>query len=136
MFELVREMNSTFLTRLNSIDIKMSKLEPIEKEISFARYDITALKRENSELRQKVDGVETSCATISSLFDNYKTSCEKTETDVKTLQLENSVLRNEISVLTTKHDQMKEELLELKARSMQENLLFFGLGGAAPWSER
>ena len=128
MFELVREMNSTFLTRLNSIDIKMSKLEPIEKEISFARYDITALKRENSELRQKVDGVETSCATISSLFDNYKTSCEKTETDVKTLQLENSVLRNEISVLTTKHDQMKEELLELKARSMQENLLFFGLG--------
>ena len=82
MSELVREMNSTFLTRLNSIDIKMSKLEPIEKEISFARYDFTALKGENSELRQKVDGVETSSATISSLF-NYKTSCEKTETDVK-----------------------------------------------------
>ena len=124
MSELVREMNSTFLTRLNSIDIKMSKLEPIEKEIAFARYDFTALKR------KKVDGVETSSATISPHFENYKTSCDKTETDVKTLQLENSVLRNEFSVLTTKHDQMKEELLELKARSMQENLLFLG------WSER
>lgn len=50
MFELVRDMNSTFLTGLNSIDIQMSKLELIEKEISFARYD-TALKRGNSKSR-------------------------------------------------------------------------------------
>ena len=82
---------ATYVCNLQSgtLNSNMSKLEPIEKEISFARYDIAALKRENSELRQKADGVETSCATISSLFDNYKTSCEKTETDVKTLQLEN-----------------------------------------------
>ena len=51
LFDSMQQMNTTFMQRLDSIDNKMAKLEPIEKEISLARFDISTLQKENSELR-------------------------------------------------------------------------------------
>ena len=128
LFDSMQQMNTTFMQRLDSIDNKMAKLEPIEKEISLARFDISTLQKENSELRYKVNDVEDLCVTVSSLFDNHKESSNKTDMNMKHLQKENSDLKEELSTLHTKFSQISEELLDLKTRSMQENLLFFGLG--------
>ena len=74
MNEMVQKMSSTFMCKLETIESKISKLDSIEKEISLTRYDISDLKRESSELRQKVEEVEVSCGTVSSLFDDCKKS--------------------------------------------------------------
>ena len=96
------------------------KLDSIEKEISLTRCDISDLKREYSELRQKVEEVEVSCGTVSSLFDDCKKVTDDNKRELSNLKSENSYLKKNC-------ENLKEELLELKARSMQENLLFFGL---------
>ena len=105
----------------------MSRLDPIEREIALARSDITALKVDNSALNCKVNDLEKSCETISSFFDHFKSQSIRTDTDLKTIQHENSVLKEEISSLNSKYSKVQDELLDLKTRSMQENLLFFGL---------
>ena len=128
LFDSMQQMNTTFKQRLDSIDNKMAKLEPIEKEIPLARFDISTLQKDNSELRYKVNDVEDLCVTVSSLFDNHKESSNKTDMNMKHLQKENSDLKEELSTLHTKFSQISEELLDPKTRSMQENLLFFGLG--------
>ena len=74
MNEMVQKMSSTFMCKLETIESKISKLDSIEKEISLTRYDISDLKRESSQLRQKVEEVEVSCGTVSSLFDDCKKS--------------------------------------------------------------
>ena len=120
MNEMVQKMSSTFLCKLETIETKISKLDSIEKEISLTRYDISDLKRESSELRQKVEEVEVSCGTVSSLFDDCKKVTDENKRELSNLKSENSYLKQNC-------ENLKEELLELKARSMQENLLFFGL---------
>ena len=76
--EMVQKMSSTFMWKLETIESKISKLDSIEKEISFTRYDISDLKRESSELCQKVEEVEVSCGTVSSLFDDCKKKSQMT----------------------------------------------------------
>ena len=71
--------------------------------------------------------VETSCLTISSLFDEYVDSKEKIDKSIKTLNNENQNLKERISQINHNYDRLNDELLELKTRSMQENLLFFGI---------
>ena len=106
----------------------MSILDPIEREIALARSDITALKVDNSAINCKVNDLEKSCETISSFFDHVKSQSIRTNTDLKTIQHENSVQKEEISSLNSKYAKVQDGLLDLKTRSMLENLfLFFGL---------
>lgn len=126
----MQQMNSTFLSRLDLIDQKVSKLDLIERDVSFTRTDVCKLKQENTELKQKVDDMEKTCITISSMFDDLKAKSSEAETDVYDLRNMNSKLQDEMSKLENKHSKMSEDLLEIKCRAMQENLLFFGIAEA------
>lgn len=127
LFDMVNQMNASFLNRLESIDRKMSRLDPIEREINLVRDDITSIKKDNSELSRKVNEMEKTCETISSLFDSSKQNSDKINVDIKNIQKENSLLKEEIESINSKYTKVQDELLDLKTRSMQENLLLFGL---------
>ena len=126
----MQQMNSTFLSRFDLIDQKVSKLDLIERDVSFTRADVCKLKQENTELKQKVDDMEKTCIIISSMFDNLKAKSSEAETDVCDLRNMNARLQDEMSKLENKHFKMSEDLLEIKCRAMQENLLFFGIAEA------
>lgn len=128
LHELIQQMNTAFMNRLDLIDQKVSKLDPIERDVSFTRVDVARLKQENTDLRRKVDDVEKSCSTISSFFDNFNERASKSENNVYNLQKENSRLQTEVSELKSKYSKVSEDLLEVKTRAMQENLLIFGIG--------
>lgn len=62
--------------------------------------------------------------------DNFDHLCQQNEQSSKRindLQKENESLNISLSELRMNHTDLKEEFLELKTRSMQENLLFFGI---------
>ena len=120
----MQQMNTTFKQRLDSIDNKMAKLEPIEKEIPLARFDISILQKENSELRYKVNDVEDLCVTVSSLFDNHKESSNKTDMNMKHLQNENSDLKEELSTLHTKSHKSQRNSLTPKREACKKICYF------------
>lgn len=128
----IQQMNAEFLHRLDHIAGKVSKLETIEKDVSHTRVDVTRLKEENIELRQKMVEMEKSCATISDMFDTFKVKTSESESNIKALQIENAQLRSEITNISSKQTKVFEDLLEVKTRSMQENLLFFGIAEPPP----
>lgn len=130
MFEMIQQIHQTnlsFLSRLSSIETNVAKLVPIEQEISKVHSDVCLLKDENKSLSDKMLELELSCQTISSMFDGYTESTQQIETSVLNLQKENSCMSEKLEKSNECHLKLKEEIQELKARSMQENLLFYGL---------
>ena len=128
----IQQMNTAFMSRLDQIDNKVSRLDTIEREVSYTRVDVSNLKLENADLKQKLADMERSCVAISDMFDKFKNNASKSEFDVKALQNENTQLKAEIHTLNSKYTKVSDDLLELKTRSMQENLLFFGIAEAPP----
>ena len=75
-------------------------------------------------MKQKVNDIEFSCKAISSLFDSFKDKVSRSEHEVNELEKVNSRLLTEIADLNKKYSQVSEDLLDIKTRSMQENLFF------------
>ena len=91
---LIQQMNNMFSSRFDMLDHKVSKLE---RDVSFTRTDVARLQQENSELRHKVFEMEKSCATISSLYDEYKNKVTKSADDINFLRRENVMLKSDLN---------------------------------------
>ena len=78
----------------------------------------------------KISEVENSCQTISSIFDDYIESKTKSENDISDLKKENNKLKDELKMSNDNFSRLYGDVQELTARSMQENLIFFGLAEA------
>ena len=130
MFEMIKQIqqtNMSFLNRLSSIEDNVSRLGSIQQEIGIVRNEVSNLKIENSTMTKKVCELETSCQSISGLFDKYIESKMKTELDIRELQRDKAMLESKLKIADQNYTKLSDELQEVKARSMQENLLFFGL---------
>ena len=64
---------------------------------------------------------------MSSKFDEHAESKMKTEKDFQELQRQKVILEYKLNTAEQNYSKLAGEIQELKARSMQENLLFFGL---------
>lgn len=110
----IQQMNTAFMSRLDQIDNKVSRLDTIERDVSYTRVDVSNLKLENTDLKQKLADMERSCVAISDMFDKFKNNASKSEFDVKALQNENTQLKAEIHTLNSKYTKVSDDLLELK----------------------
>ena len=91
------------------------------------RYDVYNLKEENQNVPTKMKELKNSTQSISRMFDDCVKVNTETENDVEFLKRENCFLKSELENSNERQTKLDAEILELKARSMQENLLFFGL---------
>ena len=128
MVQQIHQTNMNFLSRLSSIENNVAKLVTIEQEISRGvRYDVYNLKEENPNVSTKMKELENSTQSISRMFDDCIKVKTETENDVDFLKRENYFLKSELEKSSESQTKLNAEILELKARSMQENLRFFGL---------
>jgi len=115
--------------KLNAMDSRLSKLDSIETKISevsrqIGKIDtrVTSLESVSRETSNRLTEVETSRATESQLFDDITL---KHTTLEKSLKGE----RERVNQLKTECDRLKainDDVIDLQARSMRDNLLFFG----------
>ena len=127
MVQQIQQTNLSFLSRLSSIENNVAKLATIEQDVSRVRYDINNLKEENKNVTSKIMELETSTQSISQMFDDCVKVKTQTENDVDFLKRENFTLQSKLDESNKRQEKLSAEMLDLKARSMQENLLFFGL---------
>ena len=119
--------NTNVLTRLTEIENNVSKLSKIENIVEKVQTDVNKLKKENERISSQVTEFETSCQAMSSMFDAYIDSRERTEKEITELKLINQNLDQNVKTMNQNYEKLQNEILELKTRSMQENLLFFGI---------
>lgn len=127
LMNMIQQMNNNFMTRLSSIESNVSKLNSIESDIQLIRSDMYKLQVENSQISKRISVVEKSCETISVLFDDSKTVNSNTQKEISNLKCENEKLKSNAAQNNEKCKLLSSEILDLKTRSMQQNLLFFGL---------
>ena len=134
IINMIQQLNNNFTSRLSNIENSVSKLSNIECEISYMRTDMSKLQLENANMSRRMFEVEKSCQTISNMFDDAAKARSVLQTDVSVLKTENSQLRSNIDQNVSKFEErcssLNSELQELKARSMQSNLVFYGLAEA------
>ena len=131
---MIQQMNSNFMGRLSSIETSVSKLSSIESEMCLMRSDLSKLQLNNATISRRMTEVERSCQMISNMYDDASKSNSELHDNVSQLQTDHSSLyskvEDNVSLFQTRCNTLNDELLELKARSMQSNLVFYGLAEA------
>ena len=119
----------------------MSKVGNIETSMSNFCVELSSLKRDNVEIKKSVSEMDKFCQSISDFSDEYRAqktiysqSFKRIESENNALKQENKDLNQRVETLNKTIEEgassitaMKERLLEVESRSMQSNLVFFGL---------
>ena len=128
LVHMIQQMNNNFMGRLSSIESSVAKLSSIESELTHMRSDLSKLQLENANVSQRMSDVEKSCQGISNMFDDAKASNSDLRKDITGLQIQ---IGENITKFEDSFSVLNNELQEIKTRSMQSNLVFYGLGEAA-----
>ena len=132
IIQMITQMNNNFSTRLGSIEQGLSKLGQIENEISLMRAEVLNMKEVNMDFNMRLMDTEIFCQNNSDTFDEIRQRNDMNSQQVTMLKNENQSLKSDLSQIKADFHNLKEDYLDLKSRSMQENLLFFGLAEQRP----
>ena len=132
IIQMITQMNNNFSTRLGSIEQGLSKLGQIENKISLMRAEVLNMKEVNMDFNKRLMVTEIFCQNNSDTFDEIRQRNDMNSQQVTMLKNENQSLKSDLSQIKADFHNLKEDYLDLKSRSMQENLLFFGLAEQRP----
>ena len=111
---------STVLNRLELIDNTLSQLEDIQKAVKSINSRLDRLDSKVASLQTKISDVEKSREFDSSVVESMKS--KQTELDSMLTGIKNLKQQQRQQTET-----VQKELIDLKARSTRDNLLFFGI---------
>ena len=98
-------------------------------EVTLVRSDVTKIKTDHQEFNARLIDVEIYCQNNSESFDDYAKTTDQKQEQITSLKQENVHLNHQLAEVKSNYTQLKKDFLELQTRSMQENLLFFGIPG-------
>ncbi|MES9880359.1 MAG: hypothetical protein ABW185_05695 [Sedimenticola sp.] len=112
---------------VKQIKQRMSKIDNIEKMVTKINLQVTDLETKVSTIDTSVIEVEESCSFINTESEKQKLCTEKTKSDLKTLQKTCHKLEENIKQYESQNAQLESKYTDLEARSMRDNLLFYGI---------
>ncbi|KAK3101421.1 hypothetical protein FSP39_003436 [Pinctada imbricata] len=145
IFLLVNSMNTSLNDRMNMVMDKMNSLEITVKKINGMCDQITKLHARVSKNEAEISQLNLRCSDfdgnlqgLSNIFDGFKTKCDQTEERMKTLnnrltccetEMKRGIEENMtfLKKLREEKDELSEKVLDLKCRSMKNNLIFSGV---------
>ena len=120
--------------RMTEIQGSVSKLNDIQKDMNQIHIHFNKIQKENYDMRAKMNTIETFAETVGTVCDDFLNTKQTVTDEVSELKKENSRLKSELDIAKTEmgdmkkgHDDLYENFLELKTRTMQNNLIFFGI---------
>ena len=111
----------------DKLDIILSKLSKIEVNQNTFLTRLDAMEGKLVETNKKVIDIENSQSFISTKHDDLDSRTKTNKNDVKKLQGEVKTLQQVNDELTVSYKKIKQEVTDLKCRSMRDNMLFFGI---------
>jgi hypothetical protein len=133
---MLQQMNSHLNSRFTNIEHSLSKLTTMETNISHLRSDVATLKSENTQLSDKMYVFEKFCQTTSNVCDDFVAHRKSNEIAMGSFSKQINSLKADNSVIKQQNCDLNGKILEMQSRSMENNLLFFGLCEGAPTGHR
>ncbi|XP_062594817.1 uncharacterized protein LOC134256179 [Saccostrea cucullata] len=133
---LLIQMNS----RLCEIESKMSQLNVIQSDVAKIKTKVTDLDSEikNIHVRSEFKDLESNVSSLGLVFDSVKDTAEaakkqaeSNKNDIKRAGHEyraaQSQTERDIQLLNKENAEIRDSIIDLKARSMRDNLVFSGI---------
>lgn len=121
-------MNQAIMSRLDSIDNRLKSLDSIDQQLLNINGKISSLEVRMSENENTVKSIKNVVTDLeetknfdSQALASLRDSQKRLERDV----VSTHSLRKELQDIVEQNIRMNEELIDLKGRSMRDNLLFF-----------
>jgi hypothetical protein len=108
------------LTRLDNIDRKLGQLNTIQLTVDKITVRLDSMDQKITEIEKSQIFISEQYETVSKCTNSNKACIDQLQNDVKHLRLQNESLKS-------KNDEMMDGIIDLKCRSMRDNLLFFGV---------
>lgn len=112
---------------MKSLKSVIPKIDKIEDSVNNIKTKMLSIETRVTGLENKFSEIETSCNFISNGYDSQKAELLQAKEQIKALEADCRKLESVVEKCEAKCEKVKEENLDLRSRSMRENLVFFGL---------
>jgi hypothetical protein len=134
LFNMVLQIVTSIDSRLKTIESGIETINEIKKDLLLISSTVRNLETVITETKTAQNVLENSCQTMSDLFDDAKKRCIDNSRSVNELDKENisicthmRPLEDELNEFRQERDEMRETIIDLRCRSMKNNLVFTGL---------
>ena len=111
----------------NKLDFIVEKLTKIEQNQDSFLIRIGVIENKLTETNIKVNEIEKSQSHISHKYDTIDSTTKENKQLIHKLQGDVKSLQNENKTLSDQNVKLQDDVIDLKCRSMRDNLLFFGI---------
>lgn len=112
------------LNKIESITSRLDKIDSIESAVRSMSVKLDSVNKDVSEIRGRVMELEKSQQFLSDTFEEVKDMSNQTSVQSKEIRHDFDELTNKLKADNVK---LSEEILDLRSRSMRDNLLFFNV---------
>ena len=141
IYEMLQKMDAK-LNKISSIEEKLERflgrLETVEKKVSKCEISINGLNNEFKSMKGDYAELEGSVSGLSNIFDAVQVDVQEAKKDV--VEIKKQMKNTDVKVKKHSDDMaafeeklqevrgdLEEDILDLKCRSMRDNLLFIGI---------
>lgn len=141
--QCIQSMFGQIEIRLKGMDSKLSKLDNIEAQVLQMNEKVSAVERRVSSLEtrltesnRQLSEIQASRAFDSQTCDEIKSAQTGLSKQLTGLSTVNDELARNLKSVSEENERLSEQLLDLQARSMRDNLLFFNISECQTREER
>lgn len=112
---------------VKTIKSALPKLDQIEQTVNKIKTKLSAIETRVTHLETKVTDIETSCNFISNQHDQQNKEMKLAKGKIEDLNKSCQNLEKSLKDFEIKCEKSNEDIMDLKSRSMRENLVFYGI---------
>ena len=118
---------SELLEEIKQIKTKLQTMDEIKKTVNSINVKVCDLEGKMKTLETRVTETEKSSNFIEKEYETNKKELKTAKSDIQTLKKSCDSFEKTSKSLSVKNDELSKKLIDLEARSMRENLMFYGI---------
>ena len=118
---------SELLEEMKQIKSKLQTMDEIKKTVNSINVKVSDLEGKMKSLETRVTETEKSSQFIGKEYEANKKELKTTKSDIQNLQKSCDSFEKVSQSLSEKNAELDKKLVDLEARSMRENLMFYGI---------
>ncbi|KAH3877224.1 hypothetical protein DPMN_001086 [Dreissena polymorpha] len=120
------------LQEMKDIKSKMKSLDKIERAVNQISSKLSELEIKVSEIDKRVGDREHASTFITAQYEDTSTALKEATRQIKTFNDVCNSLDTKVKTLSDEKSKTENKLIELKMKTMKDNLVFYGLLEASP----
>lgn len=115
------------LDNIKELKNVLPTIDQINRTVTDIKSRMVNLEEKVKVIDHRVTEVEKSCSFVGGQFDEHTKNLNSAKSTIYSLQKQCAFLQQNVQTLNDQNAKQRNELIDLKSRSMRDNLLFYGI---------